>query len=111
MDVFSKQDFESENSEANRTARLMVRNAKATYDSLVAAFNESAISFWRNPRATPQEIAVALGTDARSVFELHAKLGAFISGINPNALAPGKAVIGNFSFNPDGSVIITEQNQ
>jgi len=87
-------------------ARRMAGRARATYLSLVSAFNDGAKDFWQNPRATPQEIADALGTDARELFELHAKIGAMISGINPADIQPGKSVVGKFLFKPDGRVEI-----
>lgn len=106
MSILDRQEQREEPTPAVRTARQMVRNAKATYDGLVATFNQGAASFWANPRATPQEIAAALGTDAKEVFELHAKVGAFIASINPEAIAPGTAVVGQFSYNADGSVTV-----
>lgn len=106
MGILNRQEQREEVTPAVRAARQMVRQAKATYDGLVAAFNDGAKSFWSNPRATPQEIAAALGTDAKEVFELHAKVGAFIASINPEAIAPGQAVVGQFSYNADGSVTV-----
>ena len=106
MSILNRQDQPQEVSPAVRAARQMVRQAKQTYDGLVGAFNEGAVNFWRHPRATPQEIAAELGTDAKEVFELHAKIGAFIATINPEAIAPGSAVVGEFSYNADGSVTV-----
>jgi hypothetical protein len=106
MSILDRQDQPQEVSPAVRAARQMVRQAKQTYDGLVGSFNDGAQSFWRHPRATPQEIAAALGTDAKEVFELHAKIGAFIATINPEAIAPGAAVVGEFSYNADGSVTV-----
>lgn len=106
MSILNRQEQREEQTPAVRTARQMVRNAKVTYDGLVGSFNEGAKNFWQNPRATPQEIAAALGTDAKEVFELHAKVGAFIASINPEAIAPGAAVVGQFSYNADGSVTV-----
>lgn len=106
MSILNRQDQRAEVTPAVRAARMMVQQAKATYDSLVSAFNDGAKNFWGNPRATPQEIAAALGTDAKEVFQLHAKVGAFVASINPEAVAPGKALVGEFTYNADGSVTV-----
>ena len=106
MSILNRQEQRMEVSPAVRAARQMVNQAKTTYDNLVSTFNEGSKNFWTNPRATPQEIAAALGTDAKEVFELHAKIGAFIAGINPEAIAPGQAVVGQFSYNADGTVTV-----
>jgi len=106
MSILNREYQPAEVSPAKRTARQIVHQAKQTYDGLVGTFNEGAKSFWQNPRATPQEIAAELGTDAKEVFELHAKIGAFLAEINPEAIAPGAAVVGQFSYNADGSVTV-----
>lgn len=106
MSILNRQEQPAEVSPAVRAARQMVRQAKNTYDGLVGAFNEGARNFWSNPRATPQEIAAALGTDAKEVFELHGKIGAFLAEINPEAIAPGAAVVGQFTYNADGTVTV-----
>jgi hypothetical protein len=49
---------------------------------------------------------VALGSDAKEIFELHAKLGALIASVKPEAISEGSAVVGNFTMNDDGSVTI-----
>jgi hypothetical protein len=48
------------------------------------AFN----SFWRNPSATPFEIAERLGTNAANVFSRHAATVKFLLSQNPGILAP-----------------------
>jgi hypothetical protein len=106
MSILDRQDQPAEPTPAERAARNMIRQAKQTYEVLVGAFNEGAERFWKNPMATPQEIAAELGTDAKEVFELHAKIGAFIATINPEAIVPGSAVVGEFSYNADGSVTV-----
>lgn len=106
MSILERSNQPVEPAPAERVARDMVRQTKEIYDGLVGAFNEGAKNFWQHPRATPQDIAAALGTDAKEVFELHAKIGAFIASINPGAIAPGQAVVGQFSYNADGSVTV-----
>ena len=106
MSILNRQEQPVEVSPAVRTARQMVRQTKNTYDGLVGSFNEGARSFWANPRATPQEVAAALGADAKEVFELHHKIGLFLAEIDPAAIAAGVAVVGQFTYNADGTVTV-----
>jgi hypothetical protein len=89
---------------AERVAQQLKQQARMTYQQLVQVFNQGAQSFWRNPRAKPSEIAAALGAEAKEVFELHGKIGALLSTVKPEAIAPGAAVVGEFSYNNDGTV-------
>jgi hypothetical protein len=71
------------------------------------AFNMGSKNFWQNPRGlTPTQIAVALGTDAREVFELHYALGQLIDSIKSESIQEGWAAIGQFTMNQDGTVTI-----
>ena len=88
----------------------IINQTKQTFNSMANAFNEGAKIFWQNPRgASPQQIASALGTNAKEVFELHYALGVFISGIKPEAIQEGLSVIGQFTINQDGTVTVIEQ--
>lgn len=93
---------------AERVAQQLKQQARMTYQQLVQAFNHGAHSFWQNPRVKPSEIAAALGTDAKEVFELHGKIGALLAGINAEAIAAGAAVVGEFSYNANGSVTVVD---
>jgi hypothetical protein len=73
------------------------------------AFNAGSINFWNNPKATPTQIADALGTDAKEVFELHYALGQLIGSVKPQVISSGLSLIGQFTMNEDGTVTITEQ--
>ena len=84
-------------------------SAKNLFQMMVNNFNSGAKNFWDNPRATPTEIAEALGTDAREVFELHYALGQLIDSIKPESIQEGWAAIGQFTMNEDGTVTILEQ--
>ena len=79
---------------------------RLTFQSMVNAFNNGSQTFWNNPRATPSEIAIALGTDAKEVFELHYALGQLISNVKPEAITTGLSLIGQFTMNEDGTVTI-----
>jgi hypothetical protein len=83
--------------------------ARQTFESMVRAFNTGSQTFWNNPRATPSEIAIALGTDAKEVFELHYALGLLINSIKPESIQQGWDVIGQFTMNEDGTVTIQDQ--
>jgi hypothetical protein len=65
--------------------------------------------FWQHPRATPAEISAALGTDAKEIFELHGKVGALLASVKPESIASGAAVVGEFSYNSDGTVTVVDQ--
>lgn len=79
---------------------------RQTFSTMTDAFNEGAVFFWQHQKATPAEIAAALGTDAREVFELHGKLGALLATVKPEAIAKGAEVVGQFEYNDDGTVTI-----
>jgi hypothetical protein len=89
---------------ADRVAQQLKQQARMTFQQLVQAFNQGAQQFWKNPRSKPSEIAAALGTDAKEVFELHGKIGALLATVKAEAIAPGAAVVGEFSYNNDGTV-------
>jgi hypothetical protein len=81
---------------------------KQTFQIMVNAFNTGSKMFWNNPDATPLEIAQALGSDAREVFELHYALGLLVNSIKPERIQEGWGVIGQFTMNEDGTVTIIE---
>lgn len=93
---------------AERVAEQLKQQTRATYQQLVQAFNQGSLSFWKNPRATPAEIAAALGANAKEIFELHGKIGAMLATVNPEAIATGSAAVGSFSYNADGTVTVHE---
>lgn len=95
-------------SPAQRVADRIRQQTRMTYQQLVNAFNQGAQSFWRNPQASPAEIAAALGTDAKEIFELHGKIGALLASVKPEAIAAGSSVVGEFSYNADGTVTVVE---
>jgi hypothetical protein len=81
-------------------------STKHTFQFMKDAFNNGSQTFWNNPRATPSEIAAALGNDAKEVFELHYALGQLVGNIKPEAISTGLSVIGQFTMNEDGTVTI-----
>jgi hypothetical protein len=91
---------------AVRAANMLKNQTRQTFQQMAMAFNQGANNFWKNPRATPAEIAEALGSDAKEVFELHAKLGALLSSVKPEAISEGSGVVGQFTINEDGTVTI-----
>lgn len=92
---------------ATRTANQLIGLTVRTYQQMVDSFNRGAIMFWQNPQGlTPDEIAAALGPNAQEVFALHYKLGQLIGEVKPQAIAEGVSVVGQFTYNPDGSVTV-----
>jgi hypothetical protein len=96
-----------ENSISNQVANRIKNQTRQTFQNMVNSFNEGSKTFWQNPRGlTPTQIAEALGTDAREVFELHYALGQLINNIKPESIQEGWNVIGQFTMNEDGTVTI-----
>jgi hypothetical protein len=84
--------------------------AKNVYNNMVGVFNRGSKMFWDNPNATPEQIASALGTDAKQLFELHYKLGQLISTVNAADMMSGASIVGNFVYEQDGRVTIVPTN-
>jgi hypothetical protein len=94
---------------AETAAKHIIAQARQSFGGMVRSFNDGSRNFWNNPQgATPAEIASALGTDAREVFELHYALGQLIASVKPEAIAEGLSLIGQFTMNEDGTVTIIE---
>lgn len=93
---------------AVRAAGQLKVTTRQTYNRLVEAFNQGAAMFWQNPTATPAEIAAALGPQAVEIFQLHGMIGQLLAQVKPEAIAPGLAAVGEFTYNEDGSVTIVE---
>lgn len=84
-------------------------SAQQTLNFISDVFNNTTKTFWDHPAGvTPEAIAAKLGTDAKEVFELHYKLGAFIIDINKiEKIYDGLSLVGEFTYNEDGSVNIS----
>ncbi len=93
---------------AIRVANTIKGTTRQTFQMMTNAFNVGSKNFWNNPHATPSEIAAALGTDAKEVFELHYALGQLIGAVKPQAIEQGLSVIGQFTMNEDGTVTVIE---
>ena len=93
---------------AQEAANSLVKITKNTFGKILHSYSQGVQTFWNNPRATPQEIADALGTDASEIFSLHYKLGELIASADPSLLEQTANFIGNFTQNEDGTVTITE---
>jgi hypothetical protein len=94
---------------SDQVANRIKNQTRQTFQNMVNAFNEGSKTFWQNPRGlTPIQIAEALGTDAREVFELHYALGLLINSIKPESIQEGWGVIGQFTMNEDGTVTILD---
>jgi hypothetical protein len=92
---------------AKMAANRLIQMTKQTYNQMVQSFNQGSKVFWQNGMGVPPtEIAAELGMDAKEVFELHHKLGQLISTVNPEAIAEGVSMVGDFTMNDDGTVTI-----
>lgn len=103
LDNVTNEDFVAE-----RISNSIKIQTKQNFESMVIFFNEGAKSFWKNPNATPTQLANNLGVSAKEIFELHYALGQFISSIKPEVIEEGLSVIGQFTMNEDGTVTIQE---
>lgn len=99
-------DVNIEESVSERISNNIKIQTKQNFESMVIFFNEGAKAFWRNPNATPTQIANNLGVNAKEIFELHYALGQFIGSIKPEAIEEGLSVIGQFTMNENGTVTI-----
>jgi hypothetical protein len=96
-----------ENSISNQVANRIKNQTRQTFQNMVNSFNEGSKTFWQNPRGlTPTQIAQALGTDAKEIFQLHYTLGQLIANVKPEAIAEGLSLIGQFTMNEDGTVTV-----
>lgn len=98
-----------ENSAADQVSSRIKNQTKQTFQNMVNSFNEGSKTFWQNPRGlTPTQIAEALGTDGKEIFQLHYKLGELIVSIKPEAINEGLSLIGSFSYSEDNRIIIND---
>jgi len=107
MSILDRDDLDRRPPADKMAAERLVRMTKNTFEQMVMSFNEGSQLFWGNRMgATPEEIAEELGTDAKEVFYLHARLGELIGLVKPEAIAEGLSVVGNFTMNEDGTVTV-----
>lgn len=101
-------EFEPERlAPAKMAANRLIQMTKQTYQQMVQSFNQGSQVFWKNGiGASPEAIAAELGTDAKEVFELHAKLGQLIASVKPEAIVEGASLVGQFTMNEDGTVTV-----
>jgi hypothetical protein len=97
---------QSQTTSAEATANMLKSATIQTFKMMVNSFNTGAKTFWNNPHVSPSEIAEALGTDAKEIFELHYALGQLIGNIKPEAINEGLNLIGQFTINKNGTVTI-----
>ena len=109
MSILDRNDFDRRPPAEKMAAERLLRMTKNTFEQMVMSFNEGSMLFWGNRMgATPEAIALELGTDAAEVFALHGKLGTLISEVKPEAIAEGLSVVGNFTMNEDGTVTVVQ---
>lgn len=107
MSILDRNDFDNRPPADKMAARRLLMMTKHTFENMVSSFNEGSRVFWSNGMgATPEEIAEELGTDAKEVFYLHARLGELIALVKPEAITEGLSVVGQFTMNEDGSVTV-----
>lgn len=86
----------------------ILRVFKELYNNMMNQYRHGTNLYWRNSKATPQEIADVFGTDAAEVFQNHYALGQLLASLNPEEVAEINQAVGNFTMNEDGTVTINE---
>lgn len=111
MSILNDQPI-NEPSPAEIAAQRLIQITRRTYQQMVSSFNEGSKIFWQNSDGlTPTQVAIALGTDGKEIFQLHYKLGELIASIKPETIQEGLSVIGQFVMNEDGTITIVSDNQ
>jgi hypothetical protein len=97
------------NPSPEQIAEELKQDARTTYRRLRNVFTLGAEKFWRNPHATPEALALALGTDGQEVFQLHAKIGELLAQVDPEIVTSVmQNTVGQFVYEEDGSVRVVE---
>jgi hypothetical protein len=87
-------------------SKNLISQAKRTFDGMKREYEEGLRRFWKNPNATPQQIATALGADAAELFMAHWVLATAITQADATATLTDVATLGTFTINQDGTVTI-----
>lgn len=96
---------------AEIAAERLIQITKQTYQQMVNSFNQGSQIFWNNSMgASPEDIAIYLGTDAKEIFELHYALGQLISSIKPETISEGLSLIREFTINSNGTITINKNS-
>lgn len=107
MSILNDNSIDNIGPSADMIAKRILQQTRQTFRTMTEAFNQGSRTFWQNYQGfSPEQLAQALGTNAREVFELHYALGQFINSIQPEAINEGWSIIGNFTMNDDGTVTI-----
>jgi hypothetical protein len=100
------QEMSFEDPQSERVAKELLFTTKRTYEGMVMSFNRGSQAFWTQTPEDQQAVLNILGTNAREVFELHGKLGAFLAEIDPEKIQEGLSVVGTFTYNEDGTITL-----
>lgn len=106
MSILNRQIVGEQIPAPKRVANRLRMQTIQTYQNLLQIHEDGIRSFWKNPNATPQEIAAELGTDALEVFSIHYKLGEFLNQFNSEKVSEARALVGEYTVNSDGSITI-----
>ena len=94
---------------AKMAANRLIQMTRQTYAQMTQSFNMGSKVFWANPNGvTPAEIAAELDTNAVEIFQLHGLLGQLLAQVQPESIAEGSSLVGDFTMNQDGTVTINE---
>jgi hypothetical protein len=101
---------------ATSAANQVRAAARMHFQQLARSGIQSYNAIWKNPKATPQQVIAALGTDAAAIFKLAdlnnstIQSAAKIGGGTPPAI-PGVPAGYTVAFKADGSATVTQATE
>lgn len=78
MSIISKQ-VTDQPAPDKMAAQQILRQARSLFQLILTHHKQGYRMVWNNPRATPEEVIAALGTDAVEVFSLSSQLGTLLA--------------------------------
>jgi hypothetical protein len=91
---------------AEQEAINLSTKSKVGLDMLKSNYEDSFMTLWANPNATPQEILDLYGTNASQLFVVSRATAMFIKSVDPSWTPPVSPK--EFTINEDGTVTIIE---
>jgi hypothetical protein len=92
---------------AAAAAGQIIQSANFLWNLLTQRYVAAYNVLWNNPRATPQQVVAALGTQAVLIFTRSAELAAFLAGAGVTGIPLTVPAGWSYTANPDGSITLT----
>jgi hypothetical protein len=102
-----------------QAAQQILRQARSLFQLILSHHKQGFRQVWDNPRATPEEVVAALGTDAAEVFALSGQLSTLLAAAVGNdmkkiiELGIPVGVPENYTYkvNEDGTLTLTKTDE